>query len=100
VLRNETSSIGAEISEVLVALQFQDRVSQILGHVAQDMGKLQERIATHDRARAAGESPVTVDAGAWLEELSHTYTVPEQHVVHGGGAPVSAAATETEITFF
>ena len=98
VLRQETCSIGVEISEVLVALQFQDRVSQILGHVAQDMGKLKERIASHERARAAGEGPVAVDAAAWLDELSQTYTVPEQHVVHSGGVP--AAAAETEITFF
>jgi len=100
VLRRETRSIGDEISEVLVALQFQDRVSQILGHVGNDMGKLRERIARHEKSRAAGETPVAVDAGAWLEELSHTYTVPEQHVVHGGGAPVPAAPADTEITFF
>ena len=98
VLRRETSSIGNEISEVLVALQFQDRVSQILGHVGQDMAKLKERIADHEKARATGETPAAVDAGTWLDELSHTYTVPEQHVVHNGGAPTPA--TDNEITFF
>jgi len=99
VLRSETQSIGHEIAEVLVALQFQDRVSQILSHVSQDIDKLHERIGRHEKARAAGEGPVAVDAGAWLEELSHTYTVPEQHVVHKGGAP-TAASTPAEITFF
>jgi len=100
VLRQETCSIGAEISEVLVALQFQDRVSQILGHVGNDMEKLEEHIARHEKARAEGGAPVTIDAAAWLEDLSHTYTVPEQHIVHGGGAPSAAASTDTEITFF
>ncbi|MFZ2269911.1 MAG: methyl-accepting chemotaxis protein [Azonexus sp.] len=100
VLRQETRSIGDEISEVLVALQFQDRVSQILGHVGNDMGKLKERIALHEKARAAGETPVAVDAAAWLDELSHTYTVPEQHVVHGGGTLKTVAPADTEITFF
>jgi methyl-accepting chemotaxis protein len=99
VLRSETQSIGHEIAEVLVALQFQDRVSQILGHVSQDMGKLKERIGRHEKARATGEGPVAVDAGAWLEELSHTYTVPEQYVVHSGGKPAAAAGSD-EITFF
>lgn len=98
-LRSETQSIGEEIAEVLVALQFQDRVSQILGHVGQDMGKLKERIVEHEGARGRGDTSAGLDASAWLTELSHTYTVPEQHVVHRGGAPVAAAAA-SEITFF
>jgi methyl-accepting chemotaxis protein len=100
MLRQETCSIGEEISEVLVALQFQDRISQILGHIGQDMDKLHERISAHEKARADGDSPVAVDAGAWLEELSHTYTVPEQLVVHRGGKPAAAVAQIDEITFF
>ncbi|MCX7175228.1 MAG: methyl-accepting chemotaxis protein [Proteobacteria bacterium] len=98
VLRRETQSIGEEISEVLVALQFQDRVSQVLSHVCNDMGKLKERIGDQERQLEDGGSPGRIDATAWLEELSHTYTVPEQHVVHNGGAPRTAAAAE--ITFF
>jgi methyl-accepting chemotaxis protein len=100
VLRNETQSIGAEIAEVLVALQFQDRVSQILGHVNQDMGKLKERIAEHEAGRAQGDVSASLDASSWLDELSHTYTVPEQLVVHRGGKPVVAATEAAEITFF
>ena len=98
-LRSETQSIGEEIAEVLVALQFQDRVSQILGHVGQDMGKLKERLVEHEGGRSRGDTSAGLDASAWLSELSHTYTVPEQHVVHRGGAPVAAAAA-SEITFF
>jgi methyl-accepting chemotaxis protein len=100
VLRSETQSIGGEVAEVLVALQFQDRVSQILGHVGNDMGKLKVRIDQHEQAGASGETPEAIDAGTWLEELSHTYTVPEQHVVHSGGKPVATAAEADEITFF
>jgi methyl-accepting chemotaxis protein len=97
-LRQETQAIGEEIAEVLVALQFQDRVSQVLSHVDHDMSKLKERIASQEQQVAAGGKPGPIDAAAWLEELSHTYTVPEQHVVHQGGAPRSAPAAE--ITFF
>jgi len=100
VLRSETRSIGDEIAEVLVALQFQDRVSQILGHVGQDMGKLKERIVEHEAGRSRGDAPASLDARGWLEDLSHTYTVPEQHVVHRGGKPATAAAAADEITFF
>ena len=98
VLRQETQSIGEEISEVLVALQFQDRVSQVLSHVCNDMSKLKNRISTQEQQLAEGNMPGPIDATAWLDELSHTYTVPEQHVVHSGGVPHSAAAPE--ITFF
>ena len=98
VLRRETQSIGDEIAEVLIALQFQDRVSQVLGHVSKDMGKLKERIAGHAELLCAGGTPGAIDAAAWLTELSQTYTVPEQHVVHGGGTP--RAVTAAEITFF
>lgn len=97
VLRRETQSIGDEISEVLVALQFQDRVSQVQKHVCNDMDKLKDRIANHERQLALGVIPGSIDANTWLDELSHTYTVPEQHVVHKGGAPRAAAS---EITFF
>ena len=99
ILRQETQSIGEEISDVLVALQFQDRVSQVLSHVCNDMSKLQNRIADQERQRADGSMPGPIDATLWLDELSHTYTVPEQHVVHSGGVPRTAAAS-TEITFF
>jgi len=98
VLRHETRSIAEDIAEVLVALQFQDRVSQILGHVGQDMSKLKERLNDQERARASGTVADAVDASIWLEELSRTYTVPEQYVVHKGGAATATAAAE--ITFF
>ena len=97
-LRRETQSIGEEIAEVLVALQFQDRVSQVLGHVSNDMNKLKDRIADPERQPGEDGMPGPIDATAWLDELSHTYTVPEQHVVHRGGAP--QVATASEITFF
>jgi methyl-accepting chemotaxis protein len=98
VLRRETQAVGTEIAEVLVALQFQDRVSQVLSHVVNDMRKLRERIAAHDEQSAPGAASVAIDASTWLDELSHTYTVPEQHVVHRGGIPGTAVASE--ITFF
>lgn len=97
-LRRETQSIAVEIAEVLVALQFQDRVSQVLSHVCNDMSKLTGKVASQEQQRAKGLASETVDATTWLEELSHTYSVPEQHVVHRGGTARTAAAAE--ITFF
>jgi methyl-accepting chemotaxis protein len=62
------------------------------------MGKLKNRIADQDSQVAAGGTPCAIDATVWLDELSHTYTVPEQHAVHSGRA--QSAAPTNEITFF
>ncbi len=98
-LRRQSQAIGAEISDVLVAFQFQDRVSQVLGHVGRDMDKLKDRILEQQQKLAAGQVAAPIDASVWLDELSRTYTVPEQHVIHNGQTPESSGGTG-EITFF
>jgi len=99
VLRQESQVIGAEISDVLVSLQFQDRVSQVLMHVRNDLEKLEQHLATYRRELDAGRLASPFDARVWLEELSRTYTMPEQHAVHGGNQK-AAASTGSDITFF
>jgi len=98
-LCQENQAIGQEVAEVLVALQFQDRVSQILHHINNDLDKLRRNIDDGNRAVAGGKS---IDAGQWLAELSRTYTTPEQHAVHQGKAPGSGgnAGGDSDITFF
>lgn len=98
-VRAESRAIGEEVSRVLISLQFQDRVSQVLSHIQRDLGKLEQRLAAQERELQAGRPPVPIDAGAWLSELSGTYTTPEQHALHAGGSP-PAAAGDSEITFF
>jgi len=99
-LREESRAIGAEIADVLVALQFQDRVSQALGHVRNDMGKLEQHIAEEQSRLSSGESVQAIDAGTWLDELSRTYTMPEQHAIHHGSKHAPGVQDATEITFF
>jgi methyl-accepting chemotaxis protein len=95
-MRNESNTVHAEISDVLVALQFQDRVSQMLGHVRQDMDKLAHRLEEQD----AGAGTTEADVKTWLAELAQTYTTAEQRVVHAGGGRAPVAAADTGITFF
>ncbi|WP_420066347.1 methyl-accepting chemotaxis protein [Pseudomonas asplenii] len=93
VLHNDNAAVGEEIGEVLVALQFQDRVSQMLGHMRDDIG----RLARHLEEDAARH----VDARSWLDELSRTYTTPEQHAIHSGRKSGAGVADSTsDITFF
>ncbi len=83
------TQIQGEISETLVHLQFQDRVTQILQNVIQDMDKL----ATWIQSEATD-----FDVDRWLGELERTYTTREQRAIHHGTA---AAETESsEVTFF
>ena len=98
-LREESQSVGQEIAQVLVSLQFQDRVSQVLGLVRNDLEKLHQNLAQGQRDSAAGRAPTPLDADAWLEQLARTYTMPELHDVHRGNAQ-GASSSESEITFF
>ncbi|MCK9389072.1 MAG: methyl-accepting chemotaxis protein [Sulfuritalea sp.] len=95
LLQGESVGIQEEVSGVLVALQFQDRVSQALSHVEADLAKLEHHLADFQAGRFDG----AMDAGEWLAEFAQTYTMPEQYAVHNGDAAKSVAAA-TEITFF
>jgi methyl-accepting chemotaxis protein len=96
-LRNDNAVVGEEISEVLVALQFQDRVSQMLGHMRDDISRLAQHLEEDDARH--------VDARSWLDELSRTYTTPEQHAIHQGrkssqSTTSGASDSASDITFF
>ncbi|MDO8775436.1 MAG: methyl-accepting chemotaxis protein [Burkholderiaceae bacterium] len=99
VLRQESQLIQGEISEVLVALQFQDRVSQMLTHVRTDQDKLSQTLDASDQQLAAGAIPQPIDPSAWLDALASTYTTQEQHALHGG-SQAQETSSSTEITFF
>ena len=92
-MRDEERRIGNEVAEVLVSLQVQDRVNQILSHVRDDFGKLEQRLGEYTTGQAA--RPIDIDA--WLTELAQTYTTPEQHSVHNGD---HAGGSGSDITFF
>ena len=97
-ITDEGQALAGEIAEVLVSLQFQDRVSQVLSHVADDMGRLESRLGSALGEVRVGVEPEALVASSWMTEMSKAYTTPEQHSLHrgeGGSAPDSAG-----ITFF
>src|SRR5690606_31492476 len=71
----EGSAVQYRIEHVMVALQFQDRISQILGHICADQQRLQQLLSS-------GE-PLP-DSKTWLDNLSRTYTTLEQQALHHG----------------
>jgi len=101
VMRTESQLIQGEISDVLVALQFQDRISQVLSHVRSDLDKLSQTLDESEQQLAEGVRPEPLDTPAWLNALTNTYTMAEQHSVHGDDLlALQAPDNTTEITFF
>ena len=98
ILKDASVGIKSEISEALVQLQFQDRVSQILGHVEDNVrslpGYLEENRLQYERAGTLQP----LDATAVLDELASTYAMKKERDVHEGRK--AAANQNSDITFF
>lgn len=96
-LEQESSAVQQNIHQVLIGLQFQDRASQILGHVMDDMARLQDYIAGH--MQDPQQMQHLVEVRQWLEQLKKTYTTLEQVSVHQG-RKAQPQNDSSEITFF
>ncbi len=92
-LRAEGEQVQQEVERVMVALQFGDRVSQILDHAARALQDLSNEFV-------AGGSPL-VDGQAALARIADGYTTEEQRLTHDGAAtPAQDDAGDADITFF
>jgi methyl-accepting chemotaxis protein len=102
-LEGETASIGGEIQDMVVELQFQDRVSQILSQVRNNLAHLQELIASAEGVAAPDELRQLFNTEQWLQSMEQNYAMLEQHLNHGGNEAGSSTPREEgkdEITFF
>ncbi len=108
-LRASSSVIRKEIEEVLVALQFQDRTSQILTQVRKNIDSLHGQVHAHAQAREHGGEAPPINVRDWLAHMELNYATWEQHRDHSGATkgaegmaakrPVPAAEPST-VTFF
>jgi methyl-accepting chemotaxis protein len=101
LLQNESTDIHREISSVIVSLQFQDRVSQILSHVRQNIEGLSSHLVASEQ-NSHGAGPIQIDANRWLAEMELSYATDEQRNIHHGRTTpsVKAQASSADITFF
>jgi methyl-accepting chemotaxis protein len=88
-LQTSGRQIREEIQTLVVELQFQDRMSQILQQVTNDMKKLEGLM----KEAGASFSP---DVAAWLADMKSSYATAEQRQNHDGTATQSSEA----VTFF
>ena len=89
--------IVKEINDILVSLQFQDRVSQILVHVTQSMGQFSEVMADKQRQRLLGQYEI-YDSSSLLEQLKKGYTTEEQRRLHDGQE--AGGPEDSDVDFF
>ena len=101
LLQSESSGIHREISDVIVSLQFQDRVSQILNHVRQNMDSLNDHLIS-SRNRTHQSGPIQIDAESWLADMELSYATDEQRNIHHGRRqqPMMNSSSSADVTFF
>lgn len=103
LLKDESMDIKAEISEALVQLQFQDRVSQIMSHVKHNIERFPEVLDDNRLQFEQAGALQPLDSAALLAELEKTYAMKEERAIHSkSGSKVTEASqdADTEITFF
>lgn len=98
IMRRESDAIRTEVEDVLVSMQFQDRVGQILSHVESDIAKLARTLKQWQTEAAPARQPLIFDSATWLAELQKTYTTAEQRAIHAHDG--NAAGESSQITFF
>lgn len=95
MLREESIGIKTEIEDILVSLQFQDRISQILSHVRDSLRQFSESVEESRAARGMGNA-VAINADEIIRNLEKGYTTDEQRAIHKGEAVASADSDEIE----
>ena len=98
ILKNESIGIKDEISEALVQLQFQDRVSQIMSHVNLNIGRLPSVLEQNQRQFEQGVGLRPIDPTDLLAELEVSYAMATERAVHNGKA--LEHKHDSEITYF
>ena len=96
-LRIAGEGIKQEVAESLVQLQFQDRVSQILSHVRDNIGLFPSCLRQGEEAFRRHGRLQAIDWSGLRGALESSYATSEEHDNHGGEA---VGAGQDDITFF
>lgn len=101
-LRVESIGIRAEIEDILISLQFQDRSSQILAQVRDALNSYDELLNQDQSLRENGELPDPIDISIVTSKLEQGLVTEEQRRNVRGDTNVTSRSTNEndEITFF
>jgi methyl-accepting chemotaxis protein len=96
-LKENTSSVQQEINNVIVSLQFQDRISQMLNQVSNSLNHLETMIRDSEHF-SEDELEEHFNVSRWLSEMKKTYSMSEQYKNHGD--EVMADDQNQSVVFF
>ncbi len=100
-LRSSSEDIRDQISNVLVSFQFQDRVSQILNKVLNDMNTMVENVSSSQSQRMDNKTLSPVNFEEQVQQMKASYTTEEQHYMHNNSQVHNGPDTaETDLTLF
>jgi methyl-accepting chemotaxis protein len=94
-LQEKNRIIHQDVSDVMVALQFQDRTSQILCQVEKSLEGLKAEVEKCTEEQ--GGDPVDIEH--WLKQMTVGYATHEQRLNHHGEHSEDGAQVD-EVTFF
>ncbi len=92
-----------DINDALLALQFQDRVCQILGNLKGNLEKTHQKLTQAENDHARGHKGTLERADQWLEEFKPDFTTGEERKNYHGIQGTSSTEKEvdaSEVTFF
>lgn len=87
-------AVRAQVEQLMIAFQFQDRVHQIMDQVNTSIASAVARL---QQSLADGTAP---DAEEWTALLSAGYTTDEQRCASASGASAAASPASNDTTFF
>ncbi len=99
LLRSSSESINAEINEVLVELQFQDRMSQVLGHVNASLERVETTLRNIHADAGDDRHQDMLEVDGLLQQMISEYSTQEEVSRHHG-QQASTDETTSDLTFF
>lgn len=95
-LRETSVEIRSEVAESMVLLQFQDRVSQILGHVRDNIVAFPKYVMEHESRAMREKDRSSIDWSELRCALEQSYATVEEHRLSG----TESSGSGDDITFF
>jgi len=81
---NMSKHVCSEINGIVMKMQFQDRVSQILHHISDNISELTTKLADGSLGYEQLVDPSSTDADTYLTNLTSSYTTREELEIHQG----------------
>ncbi len=93
-----SETLYVQISRAIVNMQFQDRVSQRLGHVIDSLDAMGRAFAEPEHAPPHSNATVEERKRQIAEELAATYTMPSERVAHEDNTLAPSATAQTDLS--